>query len=99
MTFIQMRIQLKKKVENLKKKINNLLNRLRLDERSILFAKGNGISKKNLKSISKSNYVKDKVLFNFYNDFIEEGGKIENLAKTNVVINTPFLQEKSVTQR
>ena len=55
--------------------------------------------KKNLKSISKSNYVKDKVLFNFYNDFIEEGGKIENLAKTNVVINTPFLQEKSVTQR
>ena len=52
-----------------------------------------------MKSISKSNYVKDKVLFNFYNDFIEEGGKIENLAKTNVVINTPFLQEKSVTQR
>ena len=99
MTFIQMRIQLKKKVEKLKKKINNLLNRLRLDERSILFAKGDGISKKNLKSISKSNYVKDKVLFNFYNDFIEEGGKIENLAKTNVVINTPFLQEKSVTQR
>ena len=52
-----------------------------------------------MKSISKSNYVKDKVLFNFYNDFIEEGGEIENLAKTNVVINTPFLQEKSVTQR
>ena len=99
MTFIQMRIQLKKKKENLKKKINNLLNKLRLDEHSILFAKGDGINKKNLKSISKSNYVKDKVLINFYNEFIKEGGKTENLAKTNVVINTPFLQEKSVTQR
>ena len=63
-------------MENLKKKINNLLNKLRLDEQSILFAKGDGINKKNLKSISKSNYVKDKVLFNFYNDFIKEGGKI-----------------------
>ena len=86
-------------MENLKKKINNFLNKLRLDEQSTLFAKGDGISKKNLKSISKSNYVKDKVLFNFYNDFSKEGGKIQNLAKTNVVINTPFLQEKSVTQR
>ena len=86
-------------MENLKKKINNLLNKLRLDEQSMLFAKGDGINKKNLKSISKSNYVKDKVLFNFYNDFIKEGGKIQNLAKTNVVINTPFLQEKFVTQR
>ena len=78
--------------------MNNLLNKLRLDEHSILFAKGDGISKKNSNSISKSNHVKDKVLFNFYNDFIKERGKIENLAKT-VVINTPFLQEQSVTQR
>ena len=31
--------------------------------------------------------------------FIKEGEKIENLAKNNVVINIPFLQEKSVTQR
>ena len=84
---------------NLEMKINNLLNKLKLDEQSILFAKGNGINKKNLKSISKSNYVKDKVFFNFYNDFIKKTGKVEHLAKTNVVINTPFLQEKSVTQR
>ena len=84
---------------NLEMKINNLLNKLKLDEQSILFAKGNGINKKNLKSISKSNYVKDKVFFNFYNDFIKKTGKVEHLAKTNVVINTPFVQEKSVTQR
>ena len=43
--------------------------------------------------------MKDKVFFNFYNDFIKKTGKVEHLAKTNVVINTPFLQEKSVTQR
>ena len=52
-----------KKMGNLEMKINNLLNKLKLDEQSILFAKGNGINKKNLKSISKSNYVKDKVFF------------------------------------
>ena len=61
MTLIQMR----------NKKINSLLNKLRLDEQSILFAKGDGNNKKNLKSISKSGYVKDKVLFNFYNDFMK----------------------------
>ena len=48
---------------NLEMKINNLLNKLKLDEQSILFAKGNGINKKNLKSISKSNYVKEKGFF------------------------------------
>ena len=32
MTLIQMRIQLKKNLENLKKKSNNLLNKLRLYE-------------------------------------------------------------------
>ena len=62
MTLIQMRILLKKKMENLKKKINNLLNKLRLDEQSILFAKGKGINEKLEK------YLKDKVLFNFYNE-------------------------------
>ena len=46
MTLIQMRILLKKKMENLKKNINNLLNKPRLDEQSILFAKGDGINKK-----------------------------------------------------
>ena len=72
MTLIQMRIQLKKNLENLKKKSNNLLNKLRLYEQSILFSKGDEINKKSLKSISKGNYVNDKVLFNFYNDFINE---------------------------
>ena len=52
-----------------------------------------------MKSISKSNYIKDKVLFSFYNDFIKVSEKIENLAKINVVINIQFLQEKSVAQR
>ena len=52
-----------------------------------------------MKSISKSNYIKDKVLFSFYNDFIKVSEKIENLAKINVVINIPFLQEKSVAQK
>ena len=56
MTLIQRRMLLKKKMENLKKKINNFLNKLRLDEQSILFAKGDGINKKLEK------YLKDKVL-------------------------------------
>ena len=67
MTLIQMR----NKTSNLKKKINSLLNKLRLNEQSILFAEGDGNNKKNLKSISKSGYVKDKVFFNFYNNFIK----------------------------
>ena len=74
MTLIQRRMLFKKKMENLKKKINNFLNNLRLDEQSILFAKGDGINKKLEK------YLKDKVLFNFYNHFVKEGRKIENLA-------------------
>ena len=57
MTLIQMR----NKTSNLKKKINSLLNKLRLNEQSILFAEGDGKNEKNLKSISKSGYVKDKV--------------------------------------
>ena len=52
-----------------------------------------------MKILSKSNYIKDKVLFSFYNDFIKVSEKIENLAKINVVINIPFLQEKSVAQK
>ena len=36
---------------------------------------------KAMESIKKlEKYLKDKVLFNFYNQFVKEGRKIENLA-------------------
>ena len=41
----QMKIWLQKNMGNLKKKINNLLNKLRIDEQGILFAKGESIKK------------------------------------------------------
>ena len=44
MTLIQMR----NKTSNLKKKINSLLNKLRLNEQSILFAEGDGNNNKKL---------------------------------------------------
>ena len=82
MTLIQMR----NKTSNLKKKINSLLNKLRLNEQSILFAKGDGNNKKNVKRISKSGYVKGKILFNFYNNFIK-GIYLKVVSATFVLVN------------
>ena len=86
-------------MSNLNKRISNLLTKLRVDEKSVLFAKGETLENKTIKEISKNSYVKDKVLLNPYNKPVKNGGKTSDFKDKKVIINTPFTQEKSVTQR
>ena len=73
-----------------KKRIYNLFTKLRLDEKSIIFARSDDLNKKIIKRHSRSKYDKDKVLVNLYKEFKKEGGQVKNL-KTVAVINTPFI--------
>ena len=85
-------------MSNLEKRLGNLLKKLRVDENSVLFAKGDKLNEKTVNKLAKSRYHKDTVLLNLYKEFKKNGGKIKEL-KTKVVINTPFVQERAVTQR
>ena len=85
-------------MSNFEKRIENLLQKLRVAESSTLFAKGDDLDYNTEKKLAKSRYEKDKVLLNLYREFKKSGGKVKKL-KTKVVINTPFVQEKWVTQR
>ena len=76
-------------MSNFKKRVNNLVTELRVDENSILFAKIETLEDKTAKKFSKSKYSKNIVLHNLYKQYIKNGGKI----------NTPFVQERSSTQR
>ena len=77
-------------MSDLKKRIDNLFTKLRLDEKSILFARGDDINEKTIKRLSGSRYKKDNILINFYKEFKKEGGQVKNL-KSVAVINTPFI--------
>ena len=85
-------------MSNLEKRLGNLLKKLRVDENSVLFAKGDKLNEKTVNKLAKSRYDKYAVLLNRYREFKKNGGKIKEL-KTKVVINTPFVQERAVTQR
>ena len=52
-------------MSDLKKRIDNLFTKLRLDEKSILFARGDDINEKTIKRLSGSRYEKDNILINF----------------------------------
>ena len=84
-------------MSNLEKRLGNLLKKLRVDENSVFFAKGDELNKKTVNKLAKSRYDKDTVLLNLYREFLKNGGKIKEL-KTKVVINIPFVQERAVTQ-
>ena len=86
-------------MSNFRKCVNNLLTKLRVDENSILFAKGETLDDKTVKNISKSKYSKDIVLYNLYKEYIKNGGKKEDSKTKKIVTNTPFVQERSSTQR
>ena len=86
-------------MSNLNKTIINLLTKLRVDEKSVLFAKGETLDNKMIKKISKSSYVNGKLLLNLYNEFVKNGGKTSDFKDKKVIINTPFTQGKLVTQR
>ena len=86
-------------MSNFGKRVNSLLTKLRVDENSILFAKGENLDDKTVKEISKSNYSKDIVLYNLYKEYIKTRGKKEDFKTKKIVINTPFVQERNSTQR
>ena len=56
-------------MSNLNERINNLLTKLRVDEKIVLFAKGETFDNKTIKKFLKRSYVKDKVLLNLHNEF------------------------------
>ena len=60
-------------MSNFGKRVNNLLTKVRVDENSILFAKGETLDDKTVKNISNSQYSKDIVLYNLYNEYIKKG--------------------------
>ena len=72
-------------MSNLKKKITNLLTKLRVDENSVVFAKVDTLSKKFVKKISKSRYAKGKALYNLYSSFVKNGGKAKEFSSKKVV--------------
>ena len=84
-------------MSNLEKRLGNLLKKLSVDENSVVFAKGDELNEKTVNKLAKSKYDKDTVLLNLYREFKKNRGKIKEL-KTKVVINTPFVQERAVTQ-
>ena len=51
-------------MSNFGKRVNSLLTKLRVNENSILFAKGETLDDKTMKNISNSKYSKDIVLYN-----------------------------------
>ena len=65
----------------------------------MLFAKGDMLNEKTIKKISKSRYAKDKVLYNLCSSFVKNGGKTMEFSNKKVVLITPFIHDKSVTQR
>ena len=58
-----------KKMNNLVKRVENLLKKLRVDENSVLFAKGDELNENAVKKLAKSRYDKDTVLLNLYTEF------------------------------
>ena len=86
-------------MSNVGKRVNNLLTKLRVDENSILSAKGEILEDKTVKKLSKSKYSKDIVLYNLYKEYIKNGRKKEDFKTKKIFINTPFVQERYSTQR
>ena len=48
-------------MSDLKRRIDNLFRKFRVNEKNIIFARGDGLNKKTIKRLSRSKY-KDKVL-------------------------------------
>ena len=88
----------KKRMSDLKKRIDNLFTKLRLDEKSIIFGRGDDLNEKTIIRLGRSKYDKDKILNNLYKEFKKEGAQVKNL-KSVAVIYTSFIYKKSVTQR
>ena len=56
-------------MSNLEKRLGHLLKKLRVDENSVLFAKGDELNEKTVNKLAKSIYDKDTVQLNLYSEF------------------------------
>ena len=74
------------KSSNLQKRIRNLVNKLRVDENSLLFGKSNETSSKLEKNLKDSKYEKDKVFSELMTNLKKSGKKLE----IETVINTSY---------
>ena len=74
------------KSSNLQKRIRKLVNKLRVDENSLLFGKSNETSSKLEKNLEDSKYEKDKVFSELMTNLKKSGKKLE----IETVINTPY---------
>ena len=74
------------KSSNLQKRVTNLVNKLRVDENSLLFGKSNETSSKLEKNLKDSKYEKDKVFLELMTNLQKSGKKLE----IETVINTPY---------
>ena len=74
------------KSSNLQKRIRNLVNKLRVDENSLLFGKSNETSSKLEKNLKDSKYEKDKVFSELMTNLKKSGKNLE----IETVINTPY---------
>ena len=52
-----------------------------------------------MKKLLKSKYSKDIVLYNLHKKYIKNRGKKEDFKTKKIVINTPFVQGRSSTQK
>ena len=78
-------------MSDLKKRIKYLLTKFRVDENSMLFAKGDMLNEKKVKKISKSRYTKDKVLCNLYSSFVKNASKAKEFSSKKAVLTTVFI--------
>ena len=86
-------------MSNFGKCVNNLLTKPRVDKNIILFLKGENLEDKTVKKFLKSKYSKDMVLYNLYKKYMKNRGKKEDFKTKKIVINTPFVQGRYLTQR
>ena len=65
-------------MSNLEKRLGNLLKKLRVDENSVFFAKGDELNEKTVNKLAKSRYDKDTVLLNLYRELKKMVEKLKN---------------------
>ena len=65
-------------MSNLEKRLGNLLKKLRVDENSVFFAKGDELNEQAVKKLAKRRHNKDTVLLNLYRKLKKMVEKLKN---------------------
>ena len=78
-------------MSDLKKRITNLLTKLRVDENSVLFAKGDTVNEKTIKKISKADMQRTRFYVICISILLKTVVKQMNSQVKKVVLTTPFI--------